>query len=102
MDVMAGTRRSETFLRMRVGIGSKLHDLVGEAVIARLTSSVLTKENSVSKSASVRVSKKEIEPMTQVGSISALERMSSSSITSTLSQKNEEKVLAKSEGKGKL
>jgi hypothetical protein len=74
---------------MRVGIGSKLHDLVGEA---QLTSSVLTKVNSVSKSASVRVSKKEIEHMTLVGSISALERMSSSLISSTLLQKNEDKV----------
>jgi hypothetical protein len=55
---------------------------VGEAVIARLTSSVLTMENSVSRSASVRVSKKEIEPITLVGSISALERMSSYLIAS--------------------
>jgi hypothetical protein len=96
MDVMAGTKRRKTFWRMRVGIGSRLQDLVGEAVIARLNSSMLTMENSVSRSASVGVSKKEIEPLTLVGSISALERMSSSLIALTLSQKNEyQNVLAK-------
>ena len=89
-------KEKKTFLRMLVGIRSRLQDLVGEAVIARLTSSMLTMENSVSRSTSVGVSEKEIEPLTLVGSISALERKSSSLIALTLSQKNEyQNVLAK-------
>lgn len=83
---------------MRVGIGSRLQDLVGEAVIARLTSSILTTENSVSRSASVHVSKKGTEAIILVGSMSALARTSFAFIASTLSQKIEDNVLGKSVG----
>ena len=59
-------KEKKTFLRMLVGIRSRLQDLVGEAVIARLSSSMPTMENSVSRSASFRVSIKEIEPITRL------------------------------------